>query len=152
MISCQNLKIVINVVIVLFMGFRGKTQENISWDILANVVWHEEIDTATGYKNSVGTFGDDLLKLNGQEVYISGYVIPLDAMGLSYALSRSSYASCFFCGQAGPETVMELKVRPRAIESHDQNNTLLKFKGTLVLKEINPTGLNYILDRAILIR
>jgi uncharacterized membrane protein YcgQ (UPF0703/DUF1980 family) len=152
MIFYQNLKIAIIVVIVLFIGFRGSSQENISWDLLADVVWHEEEDTTTGYKNTVGEFGNYLKQFNGKEVYISGYVIPLDAMGMSYALSRSSYASCFFCGQAGPETVMELKVRPRAIESHDQNNTLLKFKGTLVLKEINPTGLNYILDRAILIR
>lgn len=127
------------------------SQEHINWDILADVTWTEEKDTLTDYINMRGAYGENLSKYNNKEVYISGYVIPLDAMGFSYALSRSSYASCFFCGQAGPETVMDLKVKPRSIPSYEQNNTLLMFKGTLVLKEINPTGLNYALEGATLI-
>lgn len=124
-------------------------QENISWDILADVIWTEEYDSLSGYSNVIGEFGEHLASFDGQEVYISGYVIPLDAMGFSFALSRSSYASCFFCGQAGPETVMELKVAPRSIPPVDQKNTLIKFKGKLMLLRKNPKGLNYRLENAV---
>lgn len=127
------------------------SQENISWEVLADVTWEEELDTATNYSLMVGEFGEHLLTYNNQEVYISGYVIPLDALGFSYALSRNSFASCFFCGQAGPETVMDLMVKPKSVPSGKQNNTLLKFKGTLVLKKINKHGFNYQLINAVLI-
>ncbi len=136
---------------ILILALHLSGQEHINWEILADVEWTEEIDSTTGYGSMRGAFGETLSQYDGQEVYIDGYVIPLDAMGFSYALSRSSYASCFFCGQAGPETVLDLKVKPRSIPAHLQNNTSLKFKGRLVLREINPTGLNYILEDATLI-
>lgn len=122
-------------------------QQNITWEDLSDVIWSEEQDS-TGLTIITGAFGDHLSNFNGQEVYISGYVIPLDAMGFSYALSRTNYASCFFCGQAGPETVMDLNIKPRSIPSYEQNNKLIKFKGTLILYEQNKTGLNYVLDKA----
>jgi len=70
-------------------------------------------------------------------------------MGLSYALSQTSFASCFFCGQAGPETVMDLNVKPRSVEPYRQKETLLTFKGTLIVKESNARGLHYTLDQAL---
>ena len=45
----------------------------------------------------------------GQEVTISGYLIPIDVEANTYALSKNPFTSCFFCGNAGPETVIELK-------------------------------------------
>lgn len=147
----MKLRLIYTVVFLQLVKIPSQCQEHINWDILADVKWIETTDSITNEIILTGEFGAALKQFNGKEVYISGYAIPLDAMGFSYALSRSSYASCFFCGQAGPETVMELKVTPRAIPAHQQNNTLLKFKGTLVLKENNPTGLNYILEKASLI-
>ena len=123
-------------------------QTVLTWDDLADVTWSEVYDESTGLTNLTGVFGEHLKSYEGQEVIISGYVIPLDAMGLSYALSRTSFAACFFCGQAGPETVMDLNVKPKSVESYRQKNTLIKFKGTLVLRESNETGLNYTLDLA----
>lgn len=45
----------------------------------------------------------------GQEVTISGYLIPIDLEAGKYALSKNPFTSCFFCGNAGPETVIELR-------------------------------------------
>ena len=123
------------------------SQVPITWDQLATATWEEKVDT-NGLVSLSANFGAELEKLNEQEVIISGYVIPLDAMGFSYALSANSFAACFFCGQAGPETVMELKVTPKSVNSYDQKTELLTFRGTLILKESNPLGLNYILQGA----
>lgn len=44
-----------------------------------------------------------------QEVLITGYLIPIDIEAQQYALSKNPFTSCFFCGGAGPETVIELR-------------------------------------------
>jgi len=132
----------------MMVGVHLQAQTILTWDDLADVTWEESYDEATAMTNLTGVFGEHLKSFDGKEVIISGYVIPLDAMGLSYALSRTSFAACFFCGQAGPETVMDLNVRPKSVPSYRQKDTLIKFKGILVLKESNETGLNYTLDLA----
>jgi len=124
------------------------SQEHLSWDVLADVTWDETYDEELGLTNITGTYGDHLMSYQGKEVIVSGYVIPLDALGLSYALSRTSFAACFFCGQAGPETVMDLNVRPKSVPSYRQKDELIKFRGILVLRESNETGLHYTLDQA----
>lgn len=50
----------------------------------------------------------ELNQLDGKEILLSGYLVPIDYSKNLYALSRFPQASCFFCGQAGPETVAEL--------------------------------------------
>lgn len=44
-----------------------------------------------------------------KKIAISGFIIPID--NVSYALSKNVFASCFFCGQAGPETIMGIKFK-----------------------------------------
>ena len=146
MSSIKTIAFSIAMILASFSGLQGQTI--LTWDDLGDVTWSEVYDESTGVTHLTGTFGEHLKSFQGKEVIISGYVIPLDAMGLSYALSRTSFAACFFCGQAGPETVMDLNVKPKSIASYRQKNTLIKFKGTLVLKESNETGLNYTLDFA----
>ncbi len=135
-------------IIVLLTFVNGHAQQQISWDQLADVTWAETYIDSLGYNQIQGTFGEEIRGLHGKEITISGYVIPLDAMGLSYALSKSSFASCFFCGQAGPETVMDLNVTPRSIKAHRQKEMLLTFTGILLVRESNDTGLHYTLDQA----
>ncbi|KOS06442.1 hypothetical protein AM493_10650 [Flavobacterium akiainvivens] len=45
----------------------------------------------------------------GKTIVMSGFIIPID--NKSYALSKNVFASCFFCGQAGPETIMGIKFK-----------------------------------------
>lgn len=136
-------------VLSLFFISITSAQTNLSWEDLAEVTWQESYDEETGITNLRGIYSEHLRSFEGQEVIIEGYVIPLDAIGLSYALSRSSFAACFFCGQAGPETVLDLNVRPKSIPSYRQKDQLIKFKGVIVLKESNDTGFHYTLDQAI---
>lgn len=50
-------------------------------------------------------------QFENQEVAISGYLIPIDVAEKRYALSKNPFSSCFFCGNAGPETVIELQFK-----------------------------------------
>jgi len=143
------MRIVISTIFLLSTYVNVSAHQRISWEQLADVEWTENYIDSLGYTEITGNFGEELKALNGKEVIISGYVIPLDGMGLSYALSQTSFASCFFCGQAGPETVLDLNVKPKSVEPHRQKELLLTFKGTMVVKESNSSGLHYSLDQAI---
>ena len=48
--------------------------------------------------------------LDGEEIEVTGYIIPLSGKKAQSHLMFSMYpfATCFFCGNAGPETVMEV--------------------------------------------
>lgn len=61
----------------------------------------------------------------GKQVYMTGFVVPID--NKSYALSKNVFASCFFCGKSGPETIMGIKMKEAQKFKTDQYVTL---KGT----------------------
>ena len=46
---------------------------------------------------------------NKKPIIMSGFIIPID--NKNYALSKNVFAACFFCGQAGPETIMGIKFK-----------------------------------------
>jgi len=142
------IKVILSFVLTVSTFVNVHSQQKVSWDQLADVTWTETYIDSLGYNQIEGTYGEEVKRLNGQEITISGYVIPLDAMGLSYALSQTSFASCFFCGQAGPETVMDLNVTPRSVAPSRQKEVLLTFTGKLIIRESNDTGLHYTLDLA----
>jgi len=85
-------------------------QRMVDWSTLANVTFHREFSKQFGFEVNVRPpqFAPEVMALDGQQVRIRGYVIPIDVdLGL-YMVSANPFASCFFCGGAGPETVVEL--------------------------------------------
>jgi hypothetical protein len=52
---------------------------------------------------------DNLKKLGNKKVVIKGFIVPIDSK--NYAISKNVFASCFFCGKAGPETIAGLKFK-----------------------------------------
>lgn len=46
---------------------------------------------------------------NKKRIAMSGFIVPID--NTTFALSKNVFASCFFCGQAGPETIMGIKFK-----------------------------------------
>lgn len=129
------------------MGFaQGPSDEPlpIEWPVLAMVKYkpYQNQGMAGGEKPEPGKV---VQRLNSKQVSIKGYVIPLDIDGNTYMLSSKPNASCFFCGKAGMESVMELKL----IEGHRkfEMDEVVTFKGTLLLND-DPYGLMYILEEA----
>jgi hypothetical protein len=120
----------------------GQTQ--IDWTTLADVKFTQKFSEETGLNYDEATFGRWLLPFNGKEVKISGYIIPLDGMGVTYVLSRNPNANCFFCGGAGPETVIELRLKPSALNRYklDDRKT---FKGILQMNRSNLNQMTYVL-------
>ncbi len=51
-------------------------------------------------------FTEIVKALDGKLVAVEGYAIPLDPSGKQITLSANPYSACFFCGKAGPASIM----------------------------------------------
>lgn len=83
----------------------GVTGDTLTWKILNKLEYKEKEHDAYGTV-MMPVFSKEVLQYQQKRVIIKGYILPVDRK--SYALSKNVYAACFFCGKAGPETVMGL--------------------------------------------
>lgn len=88
----------------------AQTNESNLWKTLAKITFKKEYDEMMGFKVDVPVFSGDVKKLEGKEISIKGYIIPTEGYKshTEFVFSAFPYNMCFFCGGAGPETVMEV--------------------------------------------
>ncbi len=122
-------------------------QSRLTWQQLADVSIKKMEDKENFMTYNQADFGEELLPLDSTDVYISGYLIPIDAMGLTYALSRNPNASCFFCGGAGPETVILLRVKPENYKRY-ATDTRMTFTGRIRMNKNDKNSFIYVLQDA----
>ncbi|GAB4396996.1 MAG: hypothetical protein OHK0053_12400 [Microscillaceae bacterium] len=121
----------------------GLSQEVSTWKTLAEV----QIKTVlqNGYEIEIPIFSANLKKLNGQWITLRGYILPLDLdQQNAFIFSRYPYNACYFCGAAGPETVLEVASR-QALPYQEKPLTL---RGRLRLNADNPDKFMYLLEDA----
>jgi len=134
--------------VVLFIGLSSvvKAQTVITWEVLKDVefveVWSEEFQAIY----NVPKFGKKIKSLDGKKIQIRGYIIPVDILADYYVLSANPYSSCFFCGQAGPESVMEIQFANQ--ESGLRMDKIITVQGKLRLNADDIVQLNYVLEDA----
>ena len=120
----------------------------LTWQALSDVefkdVYLEELDAYYW----LPTFGPQVMAAEGKEFFITGYMIPVDVDEDFYVLSRYPFANCFFCGGAGPESVIDLRF-PGKSERAYQTDDRLSFRGTLRLNADDVYQMNYILEGAV---
>lgn len=117
-------------------------QKALAWPVLSMTSYEQ--DPLTGlYKPNFPTVLTS--QYADQEVVISGYLIPIDVEAQTYALSKNPFSSCFFCGNAGPETVIELRFRDAP--GRFATDRYLPIVGTLILHR-NPQSLFFTLKDA----
>ena len=120
----------------------------LTWQALSDVefedVYLEELDAYYW----MPTFGPQVMAAEGKEFFITGYMIPVDVDEDFYVLSRYPFANCFFCGGAGPESVIDLRF-PGKSERAYQTDDRLSFRGTLRLNADDVYQMNYILEGAV---
>ncbi|MGN7719842.1 hypothetical protein [Chitinophaga sp. 22620] len=122
---------------------------NVTWKQLSDVIFDRKWDEKMQMPMLYPSFSRNIKAMNGKTIAISGYVIPVDVKGGMYVLSANPNSSCFFCGGAGPETIMNLKFRSGKPEF--ETDDYVKFKGRLRLNEKNIYELYYNLEDAVLI-
>lgn len=134
----------------LSLGLLAQNQARlIDWKLLSKVNFEDQYYPEYEAWYLVPKFSKEVKELSGQKVLIKGYVIPLDVDGGLYALSAYPFSACFFCGGAGPESVMSLKFKskPDRFDTDDY----LNFTGTFKLNDTNVEEFNYILENCELV-
>jgi hypothetical protein len=121
--------------------------EKITWDMLKDVTFKKKWYPQESIFMLYPTFGAPLKRLENKEVMIKGYVIPVDVATNMYVLSAFPYSQCFFCGGAGPESVMSLKPKKSEVRKY-KTDEMHTFTGKLKLNADDIYEMNYILEEA----
>ncbi|ELR69409.1 hypothetical protein C900_05099 [Fulvivirga imtechensis AK7] len=133
-------------IICMLTASMASAQTEITWKTLGDVKftdkYSEEVEAYYYYPH----FGPTVKDLDGQEVYIKGYMLPINPKENIYILSKYPYASCFFCGNGGPESIVELKLRPD--HPKFRMDQIVTIKGRLKLNRDDIYQCNYILEDA----
>jgi hypothetical protein len=87
------------------------TKDASLWKTLAKITYKKEYDEFLGFKIDKPVFAESVTALQNQEVTVKGYIIPVEGYKShkEFIFSAYPYNMCFFCGGAGPETVMEVE-------------------------------------------
>ncbi len=133
-------------VFLLFVATPGFSQIEITWKTLTDVrfsdKYSEEVDAYYYYPH----FGSSVRALDGKELFIKGYMLAIEPKKDIYILSRNPFASCFFCGNGGPESIVELKLKPN--HPKFKMDQVVTIKGRLKLNWDDVYQCNYILEEA----
>lgn len=113
------------------------------WKTLSKITFEKKYDELLGFKVDVPVFSEDIKELEATFVEISGYIVPVEGYKShkEFVFSAYPYNMCFFCGGAGPETVMEVT----ATEAVKYSTERITLRGKLLLNSNNINRLMYIL-------
>jgi len=116
------------------------------WHTLSEVSYKSRYDAQIGFALDYPVFSQQIKQLEGKQITLKGYQVPLkELMGKQhFVLSSLPFSECFFCGAAGPETVIEIKL----IGTFVQTEALISVRGTLKLNDSQPGALMYCLENA----
>ena len=120
-----------------------KTAQIIDWKVLAKVDFVDKYFPDFEAWYLIPKFQEEVRALDQKPVIIKGYVIPMDVEGGEYALSAYPFSACFFCGGAGPESVIKLELAEKT--ERFQTDDIITFSGTLELNDSDVDNFNYIL-------
>lgn len=117
------------------------------WKTLGKITFKKEYDEMMGFKVDVPVFSKDVQALEGKEITVRGYIIPVEDYGgqKEFVFSAFPYNMCFFCGGAGPETVMKVS----ASEAIPYTAEAITIRGTLTLNSTDRNELMYALSGAV---
>lgn len=126
------------ILIILFCSITSLTfaQEISGWQLLAEVGFETKPSAQDGFEVDKPKFSKRLKEADGKKITLKGYLIPLSEVGSrqQYMLSLLPFSSCYFCGGAGPETVVELDTKEKIKFVTKQ----IVMEGTLVLNASDP--------------
>ena len=94
-------------------GGKAPALKESTWKMLSKITFRKEYDELLGMKVDVPVYSREVQSMEGKEITIRGYIIPTDGYKSSkeFVFSAFPYSMCFFCGGAGPETVMEVSAK-----------------------------------------
>ncbi|MCC6815980.1 MAG: hypothetical protein IT267_06175 [Saprospiraceae bacterium] len=80
------------------------------WPILAGVKYKKVEDKILGFEVDYPIFNEEIKSYEGKLIKVRGFIVPTNGYKSTkeFVLSALPVKSCYFCGGAGPETVIEV--------------------------------------------
>ena len=130
-------------------SFAQEASQN-TWKTLAKITYKKQYDELMGFKIDIPVFSSQVKELAGKEIEVKGYIIPVEGYKShkEFIFSAFPYNMCFFCGGAGPETVMEVE----AAEPVEYTAEQVTLKGILTLNDSDINRLMYLIKDATVVR
>ncbi|MBK7231967.1 MAG: hypothetical protein IPH93_06830 [Saprospiraceae bacterium] len=134
------------ILLIISLSFQIHGWSQSIWPILSQVKYKKIQDEQLGFEVDYPIFGSELRSLDGKWVQVKGYIIPTDGYKshTEFVFSAFPYKSCYFCGGAGPETVMEIQ----AHQGIQFTSEKIELKGRLKLNDSDLNRLMFILTDA----
>lgn len=125
-------------------------KEESLWKTLSKITYKKEYDEFLGFKIDKPVFSDKIHSLDGKEVTVKGFIIPVEGYKShkEFIFSAFPYSMCFFCGGAGPESVMEVV----ATEAVEYTTEAITITGILKLNTDDVNKLMYALTDAKMVK
>lgn len=147
------MKVLRNIFLVFaFLSVASSTfaQEDSVWKKLSKITYKQEYNELFGFKVDIPVFSEQIKTMEGKEIEVKGYIIPIEGYKShkEFMFSAFPYNMCFFCGGAGPETVMEVT----ASEPIEYSAEQIRIKGKLVLNDDDINRMMYILEDVTLLK
>jgi hypothetical protein len=131
---------------IAFLPLLAQTPAQLTWETLRDVKYTKKFIVEEDMDAYIPTFGTKVKPMEGKQVYITGYIVPVDVFAGVYVISKYPFAACFFCGGAGPETVMALKFKKE--KQKFKTDQWLCIKGKLHLNSTDIYDMMYIVQDA----
>lgn len=109
----------------------AQTKKNV-WSTLAMMKYERQYAQSDGIgaQAGKGRFLPLIEALVGEEIEVKGYIIPLTGQKAQnhFMFSAYPFASCFFCGKAGPESVIEVFMKDNKKVEYSEKSITIKGK------------------------
>lgn len=139
---------ILSLIILLSIGTAFAPAAPDLWALFSKTRFVEKLNRQFSMYFLYPAFPPELEALEGKEVELSGFYIPLEVSNASMlVLSKFPMAECFFCGGAGPESVAVVYLKEKPSKRLKMDN-ILKVKGKLELNENDVEELNFIIRDA----
>jgi hypothetical protein len=121
--------------------------DTLTWKLLGEIKYMKKKHASYG-EVDFPVINTKLKKLAKKTIVMSGFIVPID--NKNYALSKNVFASCFFCGKSGPETIMGIKFKGATPKL--KTDTYLTIKGTFRPNEDDVEDWIYNCDNAEIVK
>lgn len=129
--------------IILLTCFLCFSQQEINWQDLSKIKFKEKYFPEYDEYFMYPEFLPPVKALEGKQVAIKGYFLNIGGTEEKiYILSKGPMSSCYFCGQGGPETTIELQFTSTP---NFKTDDIMTITGILKLNKDDVEHFNYIL-------
>ncbi|MDG1528787.1 MAG: hypothetical protein P8I51_04000 [Polaribacter sp.] len=123
------------------------SQKKITWKDVVEIYAKEFRLKEKNPTSTLNTKTMSLKDVENKKVKIRGYFLDIDPDGNWYVLSKNPFATCFFCGKSGPETILEL-ISYKNVKKKFKSDDLVEVTGFFNIVYDPEDKMSFVIEKA----